>query len=133
MIQNTDELLVRLKAICSRKTPPEMNGYISVLNNVLSVLENEPEEIREHVHSGEFAGKPGGIVSLNPDIPTIVVPDLTETETTRRASKTCAKDRSRSYASATVSMPRDGARRDGKKRSTSSRLSIGRISIWTRR
>ncbi len=76
MTRNTDELLSRLKAICSRKTPPEINGYVSVLNNAISVLENEPDTIREHVHSGEFAGKPGGIVSLHEDIPTIVVPDL---------------------------------------------------------
>jgi hypothetical protein len=76
MIQNTDELRKRFAAICARRFPPETNNYISVLNDANDVLESEPDFLRPHVIAGSHAGKPGGVIQLYTDIPTIIVPDL---------------------------------------------------------
>jgi hypothetical protein len=76
MITNTADLEQRLKMICSRKTPPGIDEYSVLLTETISILETEPDYIRPAGTMGAFKGKPGGIIYLFRDIPTIIVPDL---------------------------------------------------------
>ncbi len=52
--------------------PPEVESYRHIVQGALETLASEPEDIRPP----DIDGKPGGLVLLNTDIPTIVVPDL---------------------------------------------------------
>ena len=62
----------RLCGILERKTTPEVIPYLQKLNGVNFVLINENEEVRPY----DSAGLPGGIVELERDIPTVIIPDL---------------------------------------------------------
>src|SRR5512134_2375959 len=46
--------------------------YVSLLERVNGVLENEPEELRPR----DGRGRTGGLVALRPDVETLLVPDL---------------------------------------------------------
>lgn len=52
--------------------PPEVESYRHIIQGALETLAEEPEDIRPP----DVDGKPGGLVLLNREIPTIVVPDL---------------------------------------------------------
>jgi hypothetical protein len=58
--------------IFERKTPPGVIPYLKKLGRVNDVLMNESEAVRPYSASG----LPGGIVQLNNDLPTIIIPDL---------------------------------------------------------
>jgi hypothetical protein len=55
-----------------REDPPEVESYRHIIQGALETLAEEPEDIRPP----DGDGKPGGLVLLNREIPTIVVPDL---------------------------------------------------------
>ncbi|MCP4133981.1 MAG: hypothetical protein GY754_23625 [bacterium] len=54
-----------------RNTPPDSN-YSEMLEYTNSILARENSSIRP----ADSNGRPGGLVYLNPDIPTIIIPDL---------------------------------------------------------
>lgn len=62
----------RLMEIYSRQKPLECDGYISLIEGTLQLLDNEHVEIRPP----DSSGLPGGIVVLKESIPTIIVPDI---------------------------------------------------------
>ncbi len=64
--------LKRLTEIFKRTRPPSAEEYLTVLDSVERVMENEDERVRPR----DAAGRPGGILCLFPDIPTVIVPDL---------------------------------------------------------
>ena len=66
------ELERRLSEIYHGNGPPEASFLESVIAGALSVLDREPEGVRP----ADEDGKPGGLVFLDPRLPTIVVPDL---------------------------------------------------------
>ncbi len=87
------ELTRRLGQIFRRTGPPEALAFGDIIAGALEALEREPPEIRPL----DQDGRPGGLVLLEPGLPTIVVPDLHarmdfflsvlgfEAETSRRA------------------------------------------------
>jgi hypothetical protein len=62
----------RLKNIFTRRTPPIGGGYLKLVNSINRVLDNEDEAMRPR----DSRGRPGGIINLKKDIPTLVMPDL---------------------------------------------------------
>lgn len=64
--------LQRFTEIYKRTRPPAADEYMNVLGSVERVMENEDERVRPR----DAAGRPGGILCLFPDIPTVIVPDL---------------------------------------------------------
>jgi hypothetical protein len=62
----------RLKDIFKRTQPPSSVSYVKLLDLLEQVLENEDERVRPR----DAAGRPGGILCLFPDIPTVIIPDL---------------------------------------------------------
>src|SRR4030042_557149 len=64
--------LQRLIEIFKRTQPPPVEGYMKLLDTVELILENEDERIRPR----DAAGRPGGVLCLFPDIPTVIVPDI---------------------------------------------------------
>lgn len=66
------ELERRLSEIYHGGRPPEAPFLESVIAEALSVLDGEPEAVRP----ADADGRPGGLVFLDPRLPTIVVPDL---------------------------------------------------------
>ncbi|HVO37653.1 MAG TPA: hypothetical protein VMV03_01375 [Spirochaetia bacterium] len=66
------ELQRRLSEIYRAGGPPEAGPYAGLLAETLSVLGREPAAIRPP----DAEGRPGGVVSLDPQLPTIVVPDI---------------------------------------------------------
>jgi hypothetical protein len=64
--------LKRLIEIYKRTQPPSSESYLRLLDLLEQVLENEDERVRPR----DAAGRPGGILCLFPDIPTVIVPDL---------------------------------------------------------
>jgi hypothetical protein len=62
----------RLVTIYRRKTPPELEEYLLLLERVNRTLDNEDRNIRPH----DSQGRPGGIVYLDKTIPSIIVPDI---------------------------------------------------------
>jgi hypothetical protein len=67
-----EELLQRLGAIFRRASPPEPDTFAEAIARALERLENESPRFRPP----DDKGKPGGLVFLDPGLPTIVVPDL---------------------------------------------------------
>jgi hypothetical protein len=65
-------LVEKLRAIYNRRDPPEREEYLDLLLAVLEVLGTETEAIRP----ADQDGRPGGLVLLHRELPTIVVPDL---------------------------------------------------------
>jgi hypothetical protein len=65
-------ILDDLNRIYSRSDPPEPAELLEETRGTIEVLDNEPEEIRPR----DTAGRPGGLLYLDPNIPTIMVPDL---------------------------------------------------------
>lgn len=61
-----------LQGLSTRREPPEREPYLERLRAVLEVLGTEPPEVRP----ADPEGRPGGLVLLDRDLPTIVVPDL---------------------------------------------------------
>jgi hypothetical protein len=62
----------RLKNIYTRSTPPQAEEYTKLVNSINKVLDNEEEAMRPR----DSKGRPGGIINLKKDIPTLVMPDL---------------------------------------------------------
>lgn len=62
----------RLLEIFRRPGPPDKNDYLKVLEKVNYVLMNEDSRIRPY----DSEGRTGGLIYLNKDIPTIIVPDI---------------------------------------------------------
>lgn len=65
-------LAEKLREIYYREGPPERGAYLETLRAVLEVLGTEPEGIRP----ADQDWRPGGLVLLDRELPTIVVPDL---------------------------------------------------------
>ena len=55
-----------------RRSPPPAEGYAALADAVAAVLAGEPDYIRP----ADSHGIPGGLVRLDPGLPTIIVPDL---------------------------------------------------------
>lgn len=66
------ELTRKLGAIFRRDRPPDPVSYGESIAGALEALENESPTRRP----ADDSGKPGGLVLLDPGLPTIVVPDL---------------------------------------------------------
>lgn len=66
------ELTRRLGEIFHRGAPPEAGAYRLVITQALDAMASEPAAVRPT----DAEGKPGGLVLLDPGLPTIVVPDL---------------------------------------------------------
>jgi hypothetical protein len=62
----------RLKNIYTRPAPPNGEDYIRLVSGVNKILDNEDEAIRPR----DTRGRPGGIINLKQDIPTLILPDL---------------------------------------------------------
>lgn len=62
----------RLKAIKKRKSLIPSRKFLVVLDQVNRVLEHEDTEYRPH----DSKGMPGGLIYLDPDVRTILIPDL---------------------------------------------------------
>lgn len=65
-------LAERLREIYARREPPEQGSYLSLLRAVQEILGTEPENVRP----ADPEGNPGGLVLLDRELPTVVVPDL---------------------------------------------------------
>lgn len=65
-------LLREIEARIGRDSPPPPEELASDLEAVCEVLESESVELRPR----DGNGRPGGIVYLNPDVPTVVLPDI---------------------------------------------------------
>jgi hypothetical protein len=65
-------LAEKLREIYRRREPPARESYLETLTAVLEILGTEPEAVRP----ADPEGRPGGLVLLDPGLPTIVVPDL---------------------------------------------------------
>src|SRR5208283_3646482 len=65
-------LAEKLLEIYHRREPPEGEAYLENLLEVLEVLGTEPEAVRP----ADPDWRPGGLVLLDQELPTIVVPDL---------------------------------------------------------
>jgi len=66
------ELTRKLGAIFRRKAPPDPVSYGEAIAGALEALENESPRSRPP----DDSGRPGGLVYLDPRLPTVVVPDL---------------------------------------------------------
>lgn len=66
------KLKKRLIEIYKRKSVPDKNQYLDLLEKVIETLKNENSFIREY----DKNGLPGGVIELKKDISTIIVPDL---------------------------------------------------------
>ncbi len=64
--------LKRLIEIFKRTQPPPADDYLLLLDAAEQVLEYEDERVRPR----DAHGRPGGILCLFPDIPTVIVPDI---------------------------------------------------------
>jgi len=62
----------RLERIFRRKNRPEASDYLRKLIEVNQILDEEPDSYR----LGTPEGRPGGIIRLNQELPTVIVPDL---------------------------------------------------------
>ncbi len=62
----------KLREIFYRNKPPDSGEYMPLLQRVIHVLENEPEDIRPR----DDEGRPGGFLQLKKDLPVFIVPDL---------------------------------------------------------
>jgi hypothetical protein len=62
----------RLLEILLRKTPPDPEAYMELLERVQEVLDNEDETVRPK----DTEGLPGGLVRLKEEVTTMIVPDL---------------------------------------------------------
>lgn len=65
-------LAEKLREFYTRREPPEREAYLETLRGVLEVLGTEPGTVRP----ADPDGRPGGLVLLDRDLPTIVVPDI---------------------------------------------------------
>ncbi len=65
-------LAEKLQEIYHRREPPAREAYLETLLGVLEVLGSEPEGVRP----ADPDWRPGGLVLLDQELPTIVVPDL---------------------------------------------------------
>ena len=65
-------LASRLAEIRDRPAPPAREAYVDTLARVRRALATEPPEVRP----ADPRGRPGGLVRLAPDLPTLLVPDL---------------------------------------------------------
>jgi hypothetical protein len=70
--EETIELKKRLIEIYLRDSPPSAETYLEVLERAYATLASESSEIRPR----SSTGMPGGVVQLNLNIPTIIVPDI---------------------------------------------------------
>jgi hypothetical protein len=61
-----------IQAAAERDVPPDPEPYLTILQAATVALSAEPPEIRPP----DKAGKPGGLLRLDPELPTIIVPDL---------------------------------------------------------
>jgi len=70
--KSVSNLEARLGEILLKPLPPEVESMTVLCNSANSVLDNENEVIRPR----DRRGRPGGLLRLNKNIPTVVVPDL---------------------------------------------------------
>ena len=68
----TQELRGKLSEIYHGSGPPDAAFLGSTIAEALAVLQREPDTVRP----ADGTGRPGGLVFLDPRLPTIVVPDL---------------------------------------------------------
>jgi hypothetical protein len=68
----TQELRGKLSEIYHGSGPPDAAFLGSTIAEALAVLQQEPDTVRP----ADGTGRPGGLVFLDPRLPTIVVPDL---------------------------------------------------------
>ncbi|MFH2115910.1 MAG: hypothetical protein ABIJ86_15520 [Spirochaetota bacterium] len=69
---NTEAVYKAIKAASEHSMPPLPAQYLAVLQGAMTALSSEPPELRP----SNATGKPGGLVRLHNDIPTIIIPDL---------------------------------------------------------
>ena len=69
MIDNIEEKIIE---IYKRKIPPNKDHYLEILNKVNDLFNNEDKNIRPR----DKNSKPGGLLHLKKEIPTIIIPDL---------------------------------------------------------
>ncbi|MBN2441000.1 MAG: metallophosphoesterase, partial [Spirochaetales bacterium] len=74
--KDTISIQERLIEIYKRKNPPNPDEYLRIVEHTNDMLSHENEQVRPYGITGKGAGKPGGIIYLKEDIPTIIVPDL---------------------------------------------------------
>ena len=55
-----------------KKSMPVQTDYVTLLERAITVLQHESSLVRPH----DSSGLPGGLVYLNPTIPTLILPDL---------------------------------------------------------
>jgi hypothetical protein len=67
-----DEIKNRLEEIYSRDAPPVGPAYQKKVEKVNRIFNNEDINIRPR----DSIGRPGGLIYLKPDIPTVIVPDI---------------------------------------------------------
>jgi len=68
----SNDLVQRLIGIHRRKSLPDRDRYLKLLDRVNFILLNEDEGLRPY----DGDGLPGGIINLRKTIPTVIVPDL---------------------------------------------------------
>ncbi|UCG00208.1 MAG: metallophosphoesterase [Spirochaetaceae bacterium] len=68
----TTDLISKLRRIYGRTGPPESTELQEEILAAVQVLDSEAEEIRPR----DREDRPGGLLYLDPEIPTVVVPDL---------------------------------------------------------
>jgi len=68
----SDALIDSIIKIHKRKSPPSGGKYLPILKKTNEVLDAEDKTMRPD----DQRGRPGGIVYLKPNIPTLIVPDL---------------------------------------------------------
>lgn len=69
---HADLLGERLRSIHQRRALPQLAAYSGLLERAATLLSREPARIRPH----DDSDRPGGVVELHKDIPTILIPDL---------------------------------------------------------
>ena len=69
---NTEAAYQAIKAASERHALPEPEPYLSIVQAATATLSSELPELRPP----NEAGKPGGLLRLHQDIPTIIIPDL---------------------------------------------------------
>jgi hypothetical protein len=71
-LSSLEAVLADLRRIFRQSGPPESAELLADTRATIEVLDNEPEEVRPY----DGSGLPGGLLYLNPEIPTTIVPDL---------------------------------------------------------
>lgn len=68
----SDTLISNILSIYKRRSPPSNGKYLPILKKTNEVLDAENKTLRPY----DKKGRPGGVIYLKSNIPTIIVPDL---------------------------------------------------------